>query len=80
MEKSAKDIKKELTFTLEEANVLVSLLNISLKTEGINIIKNVNYFVDKFEEAFRVEETELTKEVTEAKKSNGKVKADAAVN
>jgi hypothetical protein len=75
MENSTKNIKKEIVFTLEETNVLVSLLNISLKTEGIAIMKNVNYFVDKFEAAFKEEEE---KELEVKSKSNG-VKAKEAV-
>jgi len=49
-------MKKKIEFTEDEAKVLLALLNISLKTEGINIIKNVSYFIDKFETSFKVEE------------------------
>ena len=48
-------MKKKIEFTKDEANNLLALLNISLKTEGINIAKTVVYFQDKFEIAFAEE-------------------------
>jgi len=56
-------MKKKIEFTQEEAINLLALLNISLKTEGINIAKTVVYFQDKFEIAFaeEIEETQRVK-------------------
>tara|TARA_R100001594_G_scaffold64055_1_gene98366 strand:+ start:813 stop:1016 length:204 start_codon:yes stop_codon:yes gene_type:complete len=45
-------MEKKIEFTQEEAINLLALLNISLKTEGMNIAKTVVYFQDKFEKAF----------------------------
>ena len=45
-------MKKKIEFTQDEAINLLALLNISLKTEGMNIAKTVVYFQDKFEQAF----------------------------
>ena len=47
-------MKKKIEFTQDEAINLLALLNISLKTEGMNIAKTVVYFQDKFEQAFIV--------------------------
>jgi len=47
-------MKKKIEFTQDEAINLLALLNISLKTEGMNIAKTVVHFQDKFEQAFTV--------------------------
>ena len=66
-------MKKKIEFTQDEAINLLALLNISLKTEGINIAKTVVYFQDKFEKAF-------SEEIEKAQKNGVKKVKEQPIN
>ena len=51
-------MKFDLRFTQEEMEGLVQLLDAALKSGGINVLKQTNYFVNKLENATPVKEEE----------------------
>ena len=53
-----------ITFTNEEAQALVQLLDIALKSGGLQVSKPVQHFIEKLE-AVKPEETEETNNIKE---------------
>ena len=49
---------KNIELTLEEANGLIEMMHIAVKTEGLNVARFCSAMQIKLKEAFKVEETE----------------------
>ncbi len=56
-------MKKSIELTLEEAQVLVNLIHIAIKTEGLNSAEAGVYFKKLIDKAFENKSEEINKEV-----------------
>jgi len=59
---------KNLELNQEEAQVLINLLDVAVKAQGINAAQSALYFVDKIQKLFKEEAPVEKKPVEKAKK------------
>ena len=45
--------EKEIKLTLEEANVLIQIIDVAQRVKGLELSKNCIHFVEKLQEAFK---------------------------
>jgi hypothetical protein len=45
--------EKEIKLTLDEANVLIQIIDVAQRVKGLELSKNCIHFVEKLQEAFK---------------------------
>jgi len=63
---------KNIELTVEEANVLIQIIDIAQRNQGLSLSKNCIYFADKLQEAFKEE----IQEIEAAKKEEAEMVAE----
>ena len=60
-------MEKQITFTTQEANAILQLLDIAVKTQGMQVAEAALHLTKKVEEAFKEEVEEVEVEEKEDK-------------
>ena len=63
---------KNIELTVEEANVLIQIIDIAQRNQGLSLSKSCVYFADKLQEAFKEE----IQEIEAAKKEEAEMVAE----